>query len=179
MELPFQPAGFSKMNPEPEPEPEPELCSFSLLFLRDILSDREILVHSGASVSVFPGPRSDSANGVCLLTTDGSPMVCSQTKIIPIRFSCGAGSKAYTWTFQLAPVSVPLLRADFLEPFDLLVNIKGRKVVHTQCPESVVLHASPTPQPAFHHASYLSAPPQVQKLLSEFPDMLSSDAIIF
>ena len=57
-------------------------------------------------------------------------MVCSDTKIIPLRFSCGAGSKVYTWMFQLAPVSVPLLGADFLEHFDLLVDIKGRKVVH-------------------------------------------------
>ena len=34
--------------------------SRSLLFLLDILSDREFLVDSGASVSVFPGPKSAS-----------------------------------------------------------------------------------------------------------------------
>ena len=114
------------MNPESEPEknpvPEPELCSFSLLFLRDILSDREFLVDSGASVSVLPGPRSDSSDGVRLLTADGSPMVCSGTKIIPLQFYYSAGSKVYTWMFQLAPVSVPLLRADFFEHFALLVD---------------------------------------------------------
>ena len=114
---------------------------FYLLFLRDILSDREFWVNLGASVSVFPGPRSDSSDGVRLLTADGSQMVCSGTKIIPLRFSCGAGSKVYTWMFQLAP-------ADFLEHFDLHVDIKGRKVVHMQCPEAVVLNASQTPQPA-------------------------------
>ena len=102
-------------------------------------------------------------------------MVCSGTKIIPLRFSCGSGSKFYTWTFQLAPVSVSLLGADFLEHFNLLNDIKGRKVVHAQCPEDVIMHASPSPQPAFHHASFLSASPQIQKLLSEFPDVLSSD----
>ena len=52
-----------------------EFCSSTLLFLKDILSDREFLVDSGASVSVFPGPRSSSNDGVCLLTADGSPMV--------------------------------------------------------------------------------------------------------
>ena len=79
----------------------------------------------------------------------------------------------YTWTFQLAPVSVPLLGADFLKHFDLRVDIKGRKVVHAQCPEDVVLYASPTPQLAFRRASFLSAPPQIQKRLSELPDVLS------
>ena len=81
----------------------------------------------------------------------------------------------YTWTFQLALVSVPLLGVNFLERFDLLVDIKGRKVVLNQCPEDVVLYASPTPQPAFRRASFLFTPPQIQKLLSEFLDMLSSD----
>ena len=78
VDLSFQPAGFFDTLPEPEPEPD------SLLFLRDILSDREFLVDSGASVSVFPGPKSNSSDGVRLLTADGSPMVCSGTKIIPI-----------------------------------------------------------------------------------------------
>ena len=77
--------------------------------------------------------------------------------------------------FQLAPVSVPLLGADFLEHFNLLVDIKGRKVVHAHCPESVVIHASPTPQPAFGYASFLAAPPQIQKLLSEFSGVLISN----
>ena len=82
VELPFQPAGF--FNSLPEPEPEPEMCSYSLLFRKDILSDREFLIDSGASVSVFPGPKSTSFDGVYLLTADGSPMICSGTKIIPL-----------------------------------------------------------------------------------------------
>ena len=32
---------------------------------------------------MFPGPRSDSSDGVSLLTADGSHRVCSGTKIIP------------------------------------------------------------------------------------------------
>ena len=69
MELPFQPVSFSKFRsepaPAPDPEPVPELCSFTLLFLRDILPDSEFLVNWGASDSMFPGPRSDSSDGEC------------------------------------------------------------------------------------------------------------------
>ena len=47
--LPFQPAGFYELSSEPvlapDPVSEPELCSFSLLFLQDILSDGEFLVN--------------------------------------------------------------------------------------------------------------------------------------
>ena len=102
-------------------------------------------------------------------------MVCSGTCLIPLRFSCGSGSKVYTWNFHLAPVSVPLLRADFLGHFNLLGDIKGHKVVHMDCPEDVVNQASPGPQPRFNTVSFLSAPQQIQKLLEENPDILSSD----
>ena len=132
VDTPIQPA-----DPPVASAPE-EFCSSTLLFLKDTLSNPEFLVDSGASVSVFPGPRSSSDDGVCLLTADGSPMVCSGTPLIPLHFSCGSGSRVYTWNFQLAPVSGPLLRADFLVHFNLLVDIKGRKLVHADCPEDVI-----------------------------------------
>ena len=117
---------------------------------------------------MFLGPRSSSDNGVCLLTADGSLLVCSGTRLIPLRFSCGSGSKVYIWNFQLAPVSVPLLRADFLEHFNLLVDIKGCKLVHGDCPEDVVIQASPGPQPAFKSVSFLYALQKIQELLEKY-----------
>ena len=162
MEIPNQPAGPS---PAPAPPPTPvlapipeEVCCSSLLFLQNILSDREFVVDSGAAVYVFPGPKFAFIDGVYLLTADRSPMVCSGSRIITLRFSCGSRAKVYLWNFQLAPVSVPLLGSDFLQHFNLLVDIKGRRVVHADCPESVILPASPGPQPAFCNVSFLSAP---------------------
>ena len=141
VETPVQPAGSPPVASAPE-----EFCSSSLIFLKNILSDREFLVDSGASVLVLPGPKSLSVDGVRLLTAEGLPMLCSGTCIIPLSFSWGSISKVYTLNFQLAPVSVPLLGADFLENFNLLVNIKGGKVVHADCPEDVLIHTSPDPQ---------------------------------
>ena len=112
-------------------------------------------------------------NGV--LTVDGLTLVCSRSHIITLRFYCGSGSKVYTWNFQLTPVSVPLLGADFLQHFNLLVDIKGRRVVHADWPESVIFRASDGPQSAFQRVAFLSAPQQVRKLLEDFPDVLSSD----
>ena len=58
MDAPVQPAGLSVASAPVE------FCSSTLLFVKDILSDREFLVDSGASVSVFPDPRSSSVDGV-------------------------------------------------------------------------------------------------------------------
>ena len=164
VELPVRPASSPPLASVPE-----EICCTSLIFLKDILSDREFLVDSGASVSVFPG-----SNGACLLIANGLPMVCSGTCIIPLLFSCGSGSKVYTWNLQLAPVSVPLLGADFLHLFNLLLDIKCHCVVYADC-ESVIFRASEGPQPAFRGVAFLSAPQQVKKLLEEFPEVLFSD----
>ena len=95
-------------------------------------------------------------------------MVCSGTRNIPLRFSCGSGSRVYSWNFQLAPVSVPLLGADFLEHFNLLVEVKGHKLVHADCPDDVVIRASPGPQPAFKSVSFLSALLEIQDLLGKY-----------
>ena len=76
---------------------------------------------------------------------------------------------------ELAPVSVLLLGADFLEHFNLLLDIKGIKVVRADCPEDVLILASSGPQPVFKYVSFLSAPQKIQELLEKFLDILSSD----
>ena len=95
--------------------------------------------------------------------------------IIPLNFSCVSDSKVYSWNFQLAPVSVPLPGTHFLQHFNLLVYIKGLKVVNADCLESVILRASPGPVPAFRSVAFLSAPQHIKKLLEDFSDVLSSD----
>jgi len=82
----------------------------SLIYLHDELSNRRFLVNTGASISVLPSPTSDKSSGVRLITADGSTVTCSGSRTIPLRF----GTWNCSWTFQLAPVSVPILGADFL-----------------------------------------------------------------
>ena len=130
---------------------------------------------SDASLSVFPGPKGNANDSVCLLTANRLTLVCSGSRIIPLCFSCGSGSKVYTWNFQLAPVSIPFLGADFLRHFNLLVDIKGGWVVHADFPKSVIFRASDSPQPAFRSVAFLLAPQQVKTLLEDFPDILLSN----
>ena len=96
----------------------------SLIYLHDELSNRRFLVDTGASISVFPSSASNSSTGVRLLTADGSTVTCSGSRTIPLRF----GTWSCSWTFQLAPVSVPILGADFLQHHDLCVSVSKKKV---------------------------------------------------
>ena len=54
-----------------------------------------------------------------LLTAGCSPLPCFGARVILLRF----GSRHYSWSFQLAPVSVPILGSDFLCHHALLVDV--------------------------------------------------------
>ena len=105
----------------------------STSYLQDSLSSRRFLIDSGASVSVFPAPRSSSSSsGVQLLTVDGSYLSCSGSGIIPLRF----GNHRFEWPFQLAPVAVPILGADFLKHYNLLLDVSNQRVFIADSPTS-------------------------------------------
>ena len=65
--------------------PADPATSSPLVYLQDSLSSWRFLIDSGASLSVFPAPRSSSTySGVKLLTADGSSLTCSGSRIIPL-----------------------------------------------------------------------------------------------
>ena len=119
----------------------------NLIFLQDSLSNRKFLVDSGATISVFPHhsskPSSSSvfSNSVELRTADGSSVRCAGTREIPLCI----GSRRFSWSFQLAPVTVPTLVADFLRHHHLLVDVAGHRVLDSSSLSAVgeVFSSSP------------------------------------
>ena len=138
-----------------------------------LLSSRRFLLDSGSSVSVFPAPPSASGSRVRLVTADGSSLTCSGSRIIPLRF----GSHRFDWPFQLAPVSLPILGADFLCHHHLLLDVSNQRVFCLASPGSPEISLAPSTLYSSSSlcASLPSAPQCISDLLSEFPDVLSSD----
>ena len=112
------------------------VTSSSLIYLQD--SNRCFLVDSGASISVFPAPPTKTVSGVKLLTATGNTGSCSGSRSIPLKFS----SPNFEWIFQLAPVSVPILGADFLLYHRLVVDVANQKVSSSSSSTPCVLDAS-------------------------------------
>ena len=79
--------------------------------------------------------------------------------------------------FQLAPVSVPILEADFLHHHNLLLEVANQKVYSNSSPGSpaILLISSPPPSSSSLRAFLLSTPKCVSNLLPEVPDVLSSN----
>ena len=109
----------------------------------DYLSGRKFLVDTGASISVFPQSTlttSAPSYSVRILTAGRSPLSCFGTCSIPLRF----GSRKFSWSFQLSPVSLPILGLDFLRHHALQVDVARAHVLDADSLDVLSTISSPS-----------------------------------
>ena len=80
---------------------------------------------SGSAFSIVPHKSSAEPTRPRLMTADGKPIHCWG------RCMCSVCTRTsqFSWTFLLAPVAFPILGADFLSNFRLLVDISNKRLV--------------------------------------------------
>ena len=143
-----------------------------LFFVTDRSSGLRFLVDTGAEVSVLPvsrlshssppaGPTLQAVNHSTIATFGST----SRTINLGLR-------RTFRWVFLIADVKHPILGADFLHNFNLLVDIpKGRlidSITHLQV--NGVLTAEVSPSPSLPRPV---ADDQFTALLQEFPALTS------
>ena len=117
----------------------------NLVFLKDLLSGRRFLVdsqffHRLLQFHLFLRTK--------LLTAGGSPLPCFGARSLLLRF----GSCRFSWSFQLAPVSVPILGSDLLHHHALLVDIARARVLDADSLDVLSAVSSPaTSDPFYAH----------------------------
>ena len=97
-----------------------------LLTIADPVSKLSYLIDTGAEISVLPprdGDRLNASDGIKLQAANGSSIrtFCDRSVQLDLALA-----KAFTWKFTIADVSKPIIGADFLRYFGLLVDV-GRK----------------------------------------------------
>ena len=135
-----------------------------LIYLQDVLSNRDFLVDTGASRSLFPHQSSAVPTGPRLLMADGRPTKAWGSRTLPLQF----GNRRFQFSFLLADVDRPILGADFLAEFDLLVDSSRRQVLDRDSMQPLANPSSTTADPAI--ALIFKLAPDVASLLKEFPD---------
>jgi len=99
-----------------------------LLFVQDSLSGRRFLCDTGAQRSVLLALRMDvltSGHGPAMEAANGSPIRTYGVRYVELCF----GGQRFGWDFVMANVAVPLIGADFLCAYGLLVDVKNRRLV--------------------------------------------------
>ena len=126
------------------------------------------LVDTGAEVSVIPPSRIERKCPPANLTlhaVNNSPIATYGTRSLTLNLGL---RRTFRWVFILADVEKPILGADFLRHFNLLVDMKHSRLVDTQTQLSIhgITSSGSTSSP-----SLLPRTPanQFESLLIDFP----------
>ncbi|BHF77227.1 hypothetical protein SprV_0502033100 [Sparganum proliferum] len=112
------------------------------LFLWDRIAGAKFLVDSGAEVSVVPPTLAErkTRSSFCLTAANNSSIPTFGQRSITLDLGL---RRIFRWIFIVADVSVALIGADFLAHFNLLVDLKNRRLVdcitdlHARCKSEV------------------------------------------
>ncbi len=144
------------------------------LFISDPATGYQFLIDCGSDVSALPPPnaRKRRPSDQCLFAANGTSIKTYGDKLLEVELRL---RRSFKWNFIIADVQVPIIGADFLDRYGLLVDIKNRRLIDPltnltsngilgRCTQTAVYAVAPTHN--FHD------------LLHEFPRVLqwSNDA---
>ena len=142
-----------------------------LFFVLDRDTGTRFLVDTGAEVSVIPPSPNERANeqtGLVLRAANDSTMNTFGTRSQTLRLG---PRQTFQWVFVVAEVKRPIIGADFLKHYQLLVDVAQRRLIHapTQSLLQGVLSSCSSMQLAL-----LSSVPanRYEALLREFPSVI-------
>lgn len=143
----------------------------SRLFVRDKGSGFRFLIDCGAAVSCFPKKLTTVKNrtDLFLYAANGSKIHTYGTKNFELNLGL---RRIFPWSFLIADVSHPIIGADFLERFELLVDVKNRRLVDNQTFLSAKGTMISGPSLGL---TLISGKCAYQEILTQFPQLLTSD----
>ena len=134
-------------------------ASSTVFFLEDKNLGHRFLVDTGAARSLFP-------HTLCKKRKPAAETMraANNTRIKTygnINIDLTLDDKAFPWTFTVADVFLPILGADFIAHYNLLVDVRRQRLYkNNQVPDTLVFHASS---------------PDIQDLTAEFPAVFRSE----
>ena len=107
--------------------------------LVDERRQERLLADTGSVYSLIPHSSSSPPSGPRLVSADEKPIACWGACTRTIRVA----GRDFTWWFLLAAVAFPIVGADFLRSFKLMVDLAGMRLVHSQAGWHVPLTSPP------------------------------------
>lgn len=140
------------------------------LFVTDNHSKMQFLIDTGADVSVLPASLSDKrrgANKFTLFSADGSPLPTYGEQLMDLDIGL---RRKFRWPFILTTVEKPIIGADFLKYFNLLIDL--RKKVLLDGNTLLTTKASETTAVASTAVSCIKDSSSITSLLKQFPEII-------
>lgn len=109
------------------------ISTYNRLFLLDSKTGKNFLIDTGADVSVIPvstiNKRIASSNENPLFAANGSIIESYGTTRLTLDLGL---RRPFAWNFIIADVRTPIIGSDFLQHYNLLVDIKRQKLIDAQ-----------------------------------------------
>lgn len=160
---------FKKLNLQSEAVEG--VAEINRLYISDIKSRTIFLIDTGADISVLPSSMFDirQPSSRYLFAANGTRINTFGEKRLKLDLGL---RRELEWQFIIADVKVPILGADFLAHFDLLVDVKRNGLVDnktklTQCVQFISIQQE---SPKLFHVSN-----NFMELLAEFPELLTEN----
>ena len=148
------------------------------LSIIDDISKRPFLIDGGADVSVFPATdwqRKFPTKTPPLRAANGTSIPCFGSKTVALSF----GPLRTKHSFKIAVVNQPILGSDFFLKQDLLIDVRGRRLLRLPSPHSasslVTIQAYPAVDRDVCGLQLASSGSnRFERLLDRFPQVLVS-----
>ena len=141
----------------------------SRLFVKDMKTGFQFLVDSGAAVSCFPKKltKCTTPELLCLYAANSTRINTYGIKTLELNLGL---RRNFIWKFYIADVSHPLLGADFLNKYGLLVDVQNRRLVDNVT--SLSIKGSYVPGPAMK-LTLISDDTSYNDILQKFPNVFN------
>lgn len=148
------------------------------LCVGDVKNNNKYLIDTGADLSVIPPSAaerkqesSSSSMQPTLFAANGSKIKTYGKKLISINLGL---RRAFTWPFIIADVSQPIIGADFLAHFGLLVDLKRKKLIDNNT--KLEISSINTKINLYNRISIINDNDynQFTNLLKEFPEIVTA-----
>ena len=96
-----------------------------LLYVTDRTSKLRLLIDTGAEISLVP-PTHRKQNGFSLQAANGTQIVVYGRRSLTLNLGL---QRTFQWIFVIVDVKQPIIRADFLYHFNLLVDLKHKRLI--------------------------------------------------
>ncbi|GFW42131.1 transposon Ty3-I Gag-Pol polyprotein [Trichonephila clavipes] len=103
----------------------------SRLFITDLVTRNKFLIDSGAAVSCYPKrlTKFSVKQDLELYAANGSRISTYGIIKLELDFFFFGLRRSFPWSFLVADVSDPIIGADFLERFELLIDVRNRRLL--------------------------------------------------
>lgn len=141
------------------------------LFVKDPSSGKQYLIDSGADLSVYPrlymtGPLKRTSFN--LAAANGS--IIHTYGYTTLSLNLGL-KRCFPWKFVIADVAKPIIGADFISHYELLIDLKNKRLIDTKTGVMVnsEVHTSNSPTVKIISTSF---PEPYSNLIKKFPNII-------